>query len=159
MGDVYTSLTGMQLPAIGLMDRASDSGEVLKIVGWAAQGTVGDYFGANGLMTPNEALAVNLRGGAEVQRIRVATNASGLYTWTYPIPFAPGVVPVIECSCEGPDPQNGTVVNVQIEGIPTNTSCKIRVNRSTTTIQVLGISVLSLATSVATIIHATARTP
>jgi len=159
MGDVFTSLTGMQLPAIGLVNRSSDNGEVLKIVGWAAQGTVGDYFADNGVMTPVEASAVNLRGGAEVQRIRVATNSAGLYTWTYPVPFASGIVPVIECSCEGPDPQNGTVVNVQIEGTPTNTSCKIRVNRSTTTIQVLGISVLSLATAVATIVHATARMP
>lgn len=148
------------LPVAALVDRASDAGEVLKIVGTAPIAVVGEYVG-NGVMTLVEDDAVNLKGssGTVSQQIRVTTASSGLYTWTYPVAYASGVVPVIECMAEGPDPQSGAVISVQIEGVPTNTSCKIRVSRSTTTIQVLGINVLSLATAVATVIHLTARAP
>lgn len=146
------------LPALSLINRVSDNGEVLRITGPVSLGIVGDYFG-DGVMTPVEANAVNLRGNSMEQGIRVSTPGTGLYTWTYAIPFPNGVIPVIECCAEGPDPQNGTIVNAQLEGTPTNTSCKIRVTRSTTTIQVLGINVLSIVTPIATNIHITARAP
>lgn len=146
------------LPAISLVTRASDNGEVLKITGPMSLGQVGDYFG-DGVMTPVEANAVNLRGNSMEQSLRVTTPGSGLYTWTYATPFPNGVVPVVQATCEGPDPQSGTIVNAQVEGTPTNTSCKIRVTRSTTTIQVLGINVLSLSTAVATVVNLSAKAP
>lgn len=153
--------SGLALPSILVQNRAADSGQTLQIASLVGGGSVGDYFGSN-VMTPDQSLAVNLRGadGAlSVQRQRVATASTGLYTWTYPVAYGAGVVPIIQVNCEGPDPQNGTVVNAQLEGVPTNTSCKIRVSRSTTTIQVLGINVLSLATAIATTIHLTAIAP
>lgn len=149
------------IPYIGLMDRLSDNGEVLRVLGTTSTAIVGDYFGVGGTMTPVEADAVNLRGASDTttQRQRVQVNSSGLYTWTYPVAYGSGVVPVIELMAEGPDPQAGSVISVQLEGVPTNTACKVRVSRSTTTIQVLGINVLSLASGVATYVHMTARLP
>lgn len=149
------------LPALGLLTRPSDNGEVLRIVGSTAMGQTGDYFADGGSMTTDIEQAENLKGQSDsmTQRLRVNTNSAGLYTWTYTTPFPNGTVPVIECCCEGPDPQAGTVVNAQVEGVPTNTGCKIRVSRSTTSIQVLGINVLSLSAAVATTIHITARMP
>jgi hypothetical protein len=132
----------------------------LQVAGAISTANPGDYFGSN-VMTPDQAQAVNLKGadGTIVQRQRVTTASTGLYTWTYPAAYGAGVVPIIQVNCEGPDPQSGTVVNAQLEGTPTNTSCKIRVSRSTTTVQVLGINVLSLATAIATTIHLTAVAP
>lgn len=153
--------SGTTLPSILIQNRASDGAQTMQIASLVGGGSVGDYFGSN-VMTPDQSLAVDLRGadGAlSIQRQRVATASTGLYTWTYPIAYGAGVVPIIQANCEGPDPQNGTVVNAQLEGTPTNTSCKIRVSRSTTTVQVLGINVLSLVASVATTIHLTATAP
>lgn len=147
------------LPAITLVSRTSDNGEVLKITGMTAVGAVGDYFGA-GVMTPVEGDAVNLRGNSMQQAIRATTAASGLYTWTYPIAFANGVVPIVDCCAEGPDPQAGVTVNAQLEGVPTNTSCKIRVTRTASTVVALiGLTILSISTSVATVIHIRATNP
>lgn len=97
---------------------------------------------------------------AQTQALRATTAGTGLYTWTYATPFANGVVPVIECCAEGPDPQNGVTVNAQLEGTPTNTSCKIRVTRTAATVVALiGLTILSISTSTATVIHLTARVP
>lgn len=123
-----------------------------------AQGNVGST-GAAGATGATGAQGIPGVDAAQTQAFRVSTASTGLYTWTYATPYAAGVVPVIEATCEGPDPQAGAIVNAQVEGTPTNTSCKIRVNRSTTTIQVLGINVLSLVTPVATVVHLTARVP
>lgn len=161
MSGIVSSLMPVQLPSILLQPRVADGAQTLQIASNLAVGNVGDYFG-NNVMTPDQSLAIDLRGtdGAlSIQRQRVATAATGLYTWTYPVPYGAGVVPVIQVNCEGPDPQGGTVLNAQLEGVPTNTSCKIRVSRSTTTIQVLGINVLSLAAAIATTIHLTAIAP
>ncbi len=145
------------LPAIGIVTRPGDNAPVLKIVGPVATGAVGDYFGADGVMTPTEGDAVNLTG---TQRIRVATNSSGLYTWTYPIPYPNGVVPVIEAVAVGPDPQNGVTVNAQLEGEATNTSCKIRVTRtSASVVALIGLTILSINSPIATTVHITARAP
>lgn len=115
--------------------------------------------GTNGATGATGAQGIPGTDAAQTQEIRATTTSGGLYTWTYPVAYGAGVVPVVECCAEGPDPQNSVVVNAQVEGTPTNTSCKIRVNRSTTTIQVLGINVLSLVTPVATVVHVTARAP
>lgn len=97
--------------------------------------------------------------GTIEQELRIQTAVNGSYTWTYPVPYDAGVVPVIEVVAEGPNPAGGTVVNAQLVGPPTNTGCTIQVTRSTTTIQVLGINVLSLAAATATFVHITARAP
>ncbi len=151
--------SGAALPSILIQPRTSDGGQTLQFASLVSGANVGDYFGS-GLMTPDQSLAVNLRGDAAMQAQRVATASTGLYTWTYPTPFANGVVPIIECCAEGPDPQGGVTVNAQLEGVPTNTSCKIRVTRTASTVVALiGLTILSVSTSVATVVHLTARAP
>ena len=91
---------------------------------------------------------------AVVRAARATTNAAGAYTWTYPTPFAAGVVPVISVVAVGPNPAGTNVVNAQLVGQPTNTSCTIQVTRtSITVVSLLGLSILSVPASVATDIH------
>lgn len=147
------------LPSILLQPRTSDGGQTLQIASMISTANVGDYFG-NNVMTPDQALAVNLRGDAAMQAQRVTTASTGLYTWTYPVAFGVGVVPIIECVAEGPDPQAGVTVNAQVEGTPTNTAAKIRVTRTASTVVALiGLTILSISTSIATVVHLTARAP
>lgn len=151
--------SGTTLPSILIQPRSSDGGQTMQIAALVGGGAVGDYFG-NGVMTPDQSLAVNLRGDAATQAQRVTTASTGLYTWTYPVAFANGVVPIIECAAEGPDPQGGVTVNAQVEGTPTNTAAKIRITRTASTVVALiGLTILSISTSVATVVHLTARAP
>lgn len=65
------------------------------------------------------------------------------YTWVYPSPFGAGVVPI----CSG-IAQTGIgvadLVNVQIEGTPTNTQCVFRITRySQSFLSLLGLNVLT----------------
>lgn len=151
--------SGAALPSILIQNRSSDGAQILQFASLVSGASVGDYFGS-GVMTPDQALAVNLRGDAAMQAQRVTTASTGLYTWTYPVAFANGVVPIIECVAEGPDPQGGVTVNAQVEGTPTNTAAKIRVTRTASTVVALiGLTILSISTSVATAVHLTARAP
>lgn len=75
----------------------------------------------------------------------VNTNV-GTYTWTYPTAFGSGVVP--RCSAIA---QTSTgvldLVNVQIEGDPTNTQCVFRIARySRSFLSLLGLDILSFNT-------------
>lgn len=153
--------SGTTIPSILIQPRTADGGQTLQIASLLGTGNVGDYFG-NGVMTPDQSQAVNLRGvdAAQTQSQRVTTASTGLYTWTYPVAYGTGVIPVIECCAEGPDPQSGVTVNAQVEGTPTNTSCKIRVTRTASTVVALiGLTILSISTSTATEVHLTARAP
>lgn len=61
MSGVVSSLYPVQLPSILLQPRAADGGQTLQITSDLAMGNVGDYFGSN-LMTPDQSLAINLKG-------------------------------------------------------------------------------------------------
>lgn len=75
----------------------------------------------------------------DIQTARVQTDASGNYTWTYPVAFNGGSVPRISALVET---SSGTVpYNVQIVGTPTATSTVLKV-LSSPTLTVLGINVL-----------------
>ncbi len=95
------------------------------------------------------------------QSARVTTAADGSYTWDYPTPYAGGVVPHVNAIAEGPNPAAGALVNVQLEGAPTNTQAKFRVTRSNrATVALLGIDLLSLPTNPgATVLHVFAKAP
>lgn len=148
------------LPSILLQPRTSDGGQTLQIASMISTANVGDYFG-NNVMTPDQSLAINLRGDGVLEQAQRQTTAStGLYTWTYPVAYGAGVVPVIECCCEGPDPQGGVTVNAQVEGTPTNTSCKIRVTRvASTVVALIGLTILAVSASSATVVHLVAKGP
>lgn len=89
----------------------------------------------------------------------VASNA-GTYTWVYPTAFGAGVVPV----CNGiAQTASGVtdLINVQIEGNPTNTQCVFRISRySRSFLSILGLDVLSFnSASLAISLHMTALEP
>jgi hypothetical protein len=89
------------------------------------------------------------------QRVRVQTDGSGNYTWTYPTAFPSGVVPVIGVVVEG----GGTIpLNAQINGTQTNTSCTIKVLSLPST-SVLGIAVLGVPAGTQAYIDLTADSP
>lgn len=87
--------------------------------------------------------------------------ATGLFTWTYPNPFAQGVVPI--CNGIAKCPSGTTaLVNVQLEGDPTNTQCVFRVTVYQQSVATLiGLTVLSLTSSVPanTSLHLSALEP
>jgi hypothetical protein len=82
--------------------------------------------------------ASKVRKGATALQSNVVT-----YTWVYPTPFGSGVVPV--CSGIAQTASGVTdLVNIQIEGAPTNTQCIFRVTRySQSFLSLLGLNVLT----------------
>lgn len=98
---------------------------------------------------------------AEMPRRAILTYAGSDLTWTYPAAFPAGVVPVVEAVAVAP--AAGTaLVNVQIVGDPTNTSCKLRVNSiPAASVSLLGLVNLNLfqQAPAGVKIHVTARTP
>lgn len=96
----------------------------------------------------------------DVRRERVTTATDGTYNWTFPTPFAAGVVPRIWGQCV-----TGAgildVLNVQTEGAPTNVSCNIRVARTQrSVVALIGLTILSIpATIGATQVDLFAITP
>lgn len=99
--------------------------------------------------------------GTVFQSARVTTDSAGLYTWTFGTAFAAGVVPHVWAVAEGPNPAAGALVNVQLEGAPTNTQAKFRVTKSNAAVaSLLGLTILSVpATIGATAIHIFAKAP
>jgi len=91
-----------------------------------------------------------------IQRLRVQTNATGDYTWTYPVAYGSGIVPIISCLTES---SSSTVPQgVQIVGVPTNTSCTFKVINLPST-SVLSIVVLGAPTGSQAYLHLTAIAP
>lgn len=117
-------------------------------IGTAAVGVSADYARADHAHAP------------DVQRIKATTDSAGLYTWTYPVAYAGGVVPVVEAIAVGSSGSTD-VINVQINGTPGNTSCQVRVARTqVSVVALIGLSILSIPASVgATVVHITARAP
>lgn len=88
-------------------------------------------------------------------RMRAQTNISGVYVWTFSIPFASGAVPVIGLAVE--DGVAGVTWGHQITAI-SNTSVTIQLSK-TTAVTVLGISVLGIAANPQAYVHLTAIAP
>jgi len=97
---------------------------------------------------------------SKARKIRVQTAADGTVTWTYSTPFAAGVVPIVVAVAEVATGVTD-VVNVQVVDTPTNTSCKLLVNRANRSVaSLLGLTVLSLpAQPGVTWVHAVALEP
>jgi len=85
---------------------------------------------------------------SKVRRARLPCAADGTLTWTYSTPFDVGVVPQIQAIVE--TAQGVTdVLNAQIEGTPTNTSCQIRITRTQrSVVALIGLTILSIPGSV-----------
>lgn len=85
---------------------------------------------------------------SKTRRQRLQTAVDGTLTWTYPVPFDVGVVPQIQAIAETAVGVTD-VINVQIEGTPTNTSVKLRVTRTQqSAVALLGLTILSIPSSV-----------
>lgn len=89
------------------------------------------------------------------QRTRKQTDTSGIYTWTFPTPYATGATPIIQI-CPEQDGSGG-FWTWQIMSI-NNISVTIQITK-TTAVTILGISVLGIQTNPQTFIHITALSP
>lgn len=97
---------------------------------------------------------------SKAQRVRVQCAADGTIIWTFDVPFAPGVVPIVLAVAEATFGSTD-VINAQVDGTPTNTGVKIRVTRTNrSTVALIGLTILSLpATPGVTWVHAIAVAP
>lgn len=80
---------------------------------------------------------------SKTRRMVQAIPAASTYTWTYPTPFAAGVVPMVNAIAQVP---SGTtdLFNLQVVGTPTNTSCVFQVNRVSAGLLALLLGALSI---------------
>lgn len=97
---------------------------------------------------------------SKVRKARVQSAADGTITWTYSTPFDVGVVPRVVAVAEVASGVTD-VVNVQVIGTPTNTSCQLLVNRTIRSfVSLLSLTILSVPTQPGvTWVHAVALEP
>lgn len=87
---------------------------------------------------------------SKARKARQAVSTS-TYTWTFPTAFSAGVVPVCNAIAETA-PGSTELINVQIDGPPTNTQCTFRITRYQQSVaSLLGLTVLSLNSTPASI--------
>ncbi len=95
---------------------------------------------------------------SKVRRAVVAVGSSvGTYVWNFANPFAPGTTPV--CQAIAQTARGVTdLINVQIDGAPTNSSMTVRITRySQTFLSLLGINILGFNSgSIPITLHMTA---
>lgn len=107
----------------------------------------------------NQYALANHTHASKARKAIVGIGATATYTWTYPVAFAAGVVPV----CNGiAQVTSGTadLFNVQIIGSPTNTRCVFQINRVSTGLLSLLTGALSINPAPAAItLHLTALEP
>lgn len=120
--------------------------------GVADSGTVGT--------SPRYALADHTHAAKVRKSVAAIQSNVGTYTWTYPTAFAAGVAPL----CNGIAQTAAGItdlINIQIEGTPTNTQCVFRITRySQSFLSLLGINILGFNTAAIPIsIHMTAFEP
>lgn len=97
---------------------------------------------------------------SKARKVRAQSDTAGALVWTFDPPFAAGVVPRVVAVAETAMGVTD-VVNVQVEGTPTNTTCNLRVNRTQRTVaSLLGLTILSIPSSVGIMwVHAVALEP
>ncbi len=95
---------------------------------------------------------------ARKQRLTMP-SASTTYTWTYPVAFDAGVVPIVSAIVQVAA-GNQDLFNVQVVGTPTNTQCTFQINRVSSGLLSLLLGALSLnPTPVAATLHMIALEP
>jgi len=97
---------------------------------------------------------------SKARKARIQCAADGTVTWTYSTPFDVGVVPRVVAVAEVASGVTD-VVNVQVVDTPTNTSCKLLVNRTNrSVVALIGLTILSVpAQPGVTWVHAVALEP
>lgn len=118
-------------------------------------GAKGDT-GAQGLQGTQGIQGIQGTAGASITtlRLRAQTNASGVYVWTFAVPFPAGTVPIVSVTVEDASTAswNHSVSSVSNTGF-TVTLAK------TNSVTLLGISVLGVATNPQAFVHLTAIAP
>jgi len=139
MPNYYSTPPEVPQPATNTPPGVSDSGSVGSVLRYAME---------------------NHTHASKARKERILSAADGTITWIYSTPFANGVVPRIVAVAEVASGVTD-VVNVQIVDTPTNTQCKLLVNRTNrATVALIGLTVLSVPTSPgATWVHAVALEP
>lgn len=95
---------------------------------------------------------------ARKQRLTMP-SAAATYTWTYPVAFDTGVIPIVSAIVQVAS-GNQDLFNVQVVGTPTNTQCTFQINRVSSGLLSLLLGALSLnATPVAATLHMIALEP
>lgn len=72
-----------------------------------------------------------------IQRIRVQTNTSGTYTWTFPVAYGTSTIPVIEVTPE--DSTSAASTDVRIVSV-SNTQIVVQASRITTVLGLLNLN-------------------
>lgn len=96
---------------------------------------------------------------SKARKAIVNVGAVATYTWTYPVAFPAGVVPVCNAIAQV---ASGTtdLFNAQIIGTPTNTKCTFQINRvSSGLLSLLGGALSVNPTPAAITLHMTALEP
>lgn len=91
----------------------------------------------------------------EIQRIRVQTDTSGLYTWVFPNDYGTNIIPIISVEVE--DNTTNAIWSARITAV-NHTSVSVQITKSIPT-TVLGVSVLGTASSPQAYVHITAIAP
>lgn len=97
---------------------------------------------------------------SKARKDRLQCAADGSLTWTFSTPFANGVIPRVIAVAETTVGVTD-VVNVQVEGTPTNTGAVLRVTRTNrSVVALIGLTILSIPASVGvTWVHLVALEP
>lgn len=116
-------------------------------------------LGAQGSAAGIYAIADHTHASKARKSISVMPSAATTYTWTFPVAFATGVVPV--CNGVAQVPAGTTdLFNVQIVGTPTNTQATFQINRVSSGLLSLLTGALSInPTPIAATLHLIALEP
>lgn len=115
--------------------------------------------GARGSSTDQFARADHTHASKARKQIVTMGSAAATYKWTYPTPFATGVVPIVSGIVQVAA-GNQDLFNVQILGVPTNMDCTFQINRVSAGLLGLLLGALSInPTPVAATLHMIALEP
>jgi hypothetical protein len=115
--------------------------------------------GSIGTQTSMYALANHTHASKARKQIVTMGSAASTYTWTYPVAFNVGTVPIVSAIVQVYS-GNQDLFNVQVVGTPTATQCTFQINRVSAGLLALLLGALSLnPTPVAATLHMIALEP
>lgn len=77
---------------------------------------------------------------SKARKARVTGVNTATYTWTYPVAFGVGVIPICSATIEDPANSATDFYNAQIVGAPGNTSCVFRITHTAVALGILGLN-------------------
>lgn len=139
-GGITSSLTDVPLPATSSPPGVTDGSQV-------------------GTSTGKYAREDHTHASKARKQITTMPAAATTYTWTYPVAFGAGVIPIVSAIVQV-STGNQDLYNVQVMGTPTNTQCSFQINRVSTGLLALVTGALSInPTPIAATLHMIALEP